>query len=278
MWTTWPGVLSDPVDPLRVGRSMYDRVGRDKGSRTKTTQGAAVPVASMSESATRPGTLPASGSGPVPSARRLRQPSWRDVRLLVGVALVLVSTVAGALVVQAADRTTPMYAAARALTPGESLDPGAVTVVGARVAGSTSRYLAAEAGLRPGLVVLRPVLPGELVPVSAVGDRSQVTLRPVTVPVAPEVADGLTTGMLVDVWVAQHRPEPETGFVEPERLAVDVAVGQRATRHGALGSSSTTAVQVLVAPEVVPKLIHAVDDAAMVTLVPVPSTGAGLDS
>ena len=36
--------------------------------------------------------------------------------------------------------------------------------------------------------------------------------------------------------------------------------------------------RVATVPEVVPKLIHAVDDAAMVTLVPVPSTGAGLDS
>lgn len=214
---------------------------------------------------------------PVPTARRLRQPSWRDVRLLVGLALVALSVVAGALVVSAADRTTPTYSATRALTPGESLAAADLTVVGARVTGGPFAYVSAGEPLRPGLVVLRPVLPGELLAKSAVGDRTQVSLRPVTVPVDPEIADGLTTGMLVDVWVAQHRTDSARGYLEPERVATDVAVGERATRRGALGSASTTAVQVLVEGDVVPQLIHAVDDEDRVTLVPVPTT-AGRDS
>lgn len=212
---------------------------------------------------------------PVPVARRLRQPSWRDVRLLVGVALVLLSVVAGALVVSAADRTTPTYAAAHALTPGEQLEPSDLVVVGSRVAGGTARYLHADGALDPGLVVLRPVLTGELVPLTAVGSQDQVAVRPVTVPVAPEIADGLRTGMLVDVWVAPRRVEGERGYAEPEQLASGAAVGELATRRGALGTSSTTAVQVLVGPDVVPDLIHAVDDESRVTLVPVPGTGAG---
>lgn len=215
---------------------------------------------------------------PVPVARRLRQPSWRDVRLLVGVALVLVSVVAGALVVSAADRTTPTYAAAHALAPGETLDPADLEVVGARVTGGPSRYLSADRPPTSGLVVLRPVLAGELVPVTAVGDPAQVTVRPVTVPVSPEVADSLRTGMLVDVWVAARRDDGPRGYAQPERVASGAAVGERAARRGALGTSSSTAVQVLVGPDVVPRLIHAVDDDARVTLVPVPSTQAGTDS
>jgi hypothetical protein len=202
-------------------------------------------------------------------ARRLRQPSWRDLRLLVGVALVLLSVVVGALVVSGADRTEPTYAATRALLPGQVLDADDLTVVGARVAGGAP-YLSAADGLRAGLVVLRPVLPGELVPLSALGDQGQVAMRPVTVPIDPELADTLTTGLLVDVWVASRRPEGERGYGEPERVASGVPVGERATRHGALGSSSTTALQVLVDGAVVPTLIHAVDDEARITLVPVP--------
>jgi hypothetical protein len=194
--------------------------------------------------------------------------------LVVGLALVLASVVAGALVVSAADRTRPTYAAARTLLPGQSVERADLAVVGARVAGGASRYLDAREPLAPGLVVLRPVLPGELLPRSAVGDPAEVDLRPVTVPVAPEIADALATGMLVDVWVAE-RDEDDRGYAEPERLATDVAVGERATRRGALGSSSTTAVQVLVGADVVPRLIHAVDDESRVTLVPVPSAGAG---
>jgi sulfur carrier protein ThiS len=83
--------------------------------------------------------------------------------------------------------------------------------------------------------------------------------------------------MLVDVWVARHRQDGDRGYDDPVRVASDVAVGERATRHGALGSASTTAVQVLVEGDVVPQLIHAVDDEDRVTLVPVPTTG-GRDS
>lgn len=226
-------------------------------------------------------TMPVTGTAagqPVPVARRLRQPSWRDVRLLVGLALVLVSVVAGALVVSAADRTTATYAATHALSPGEQLEASDLAVVGLRVSAGSSRYLRADQPLAPDLVVLRPVLTGELVPLSAVGGSDEVALRPVTVPVTPEIADGLRTGMLVDVWVAQRRDEGERGYQEPERLATGAAVGELATRRGALGTSSTTAVQVLVGPEVVPKLIHAVDDDARVTLVPVPNPQAGTDS
>jgi hypothetical protein len=208
----------------------------------------------------------------------VRQPSWRDVRLLLGLALVLVSVVAGALVVSAADRTSPTFVAAHALVPGEQLDSSDLVAVGARVTGGPSPYLPADRPPAPGLVVLRPVLAGELVPLSAVGSSDRVQVRPVTVPVAPEVADALRTGMLVDVWVAARRDEGGRGYAEPERLAEAAVVGQRAARRGALGSSSTTAVQVLVGPDVVPQLIHAVDDDARVTLVPVPSTGAGAGS
>ncbi|HET8614908.1 MAG TPA: hypothetical protein VFL94_05220 [Actinomycetales bacterium] len=215
---------------------------------------------------------------PPAAARRLRQPSWRDARLLVGVALVVGSVLAGALVVSAADRTTPTYAAARALMPGEPLRADDVTVVGARVPGGSSRYLRATSGLRPGLVVLRPVLAGELLPSSAVGSQGAVAVRPVTVPVPPEVADGLRPGALVDVWVAERRAEGDRGYEPPALLASGVAVGRHATRRGALGSSSTTAVQVLVEPTVVPQLIHAVDDDAKVTLVPVPGVGVGQQS
>lgn len=254
---------------------------------SRTTQGAAVlhTTTSSSRAATgnptatslpgRPAAPTPAGLAPVASARRLKQPSWRDVRLVVGVLLVLGSVVAGALVVSAADRTTPTYAAAHALTPGESLDAADLVVVGVRLTGTDNRYLVAASGVPAGAVLLRAVQAGELVPLSAVGDRSQVSRRPVTVPVDGDVADGLSTGMLVDVWVAERRTDGERGFEEPTRVAEEVVVGGRATRHGALGSSATTAVQVIVDGAIVPTLIHAVDDEARVTLVPVPGAGAG---
>jgi len=60
---------------------------------------------------------------PKPTAARLRKPSWRDSRLVVGLVLVLLSMAIGAKVIASADDTVPMYAAAAALVPGQPVDP-----------------------------------------------------------------------------------------------------------------------------------------------------------
>src|SRR4051794_35216142 len=54
-----------------------------------------------------------------PTAKRLQRPSWRDARLLVGVALILLGTVLGARLIAGADDTMPMYAASTAIRPGD---------------------------------------------------------------------------------------------------------------------------------------------------------------
>ena len=102
---------------------------------------------------------------------------------MVGVLLVLGSVVAGALIVARADETAPVYAATRVLTPGTTLTQGDVAVVAVRLDSTGSRYLGAESALAAGRVVLRTVAAGELVPLSALGRRDQVDLRPVSVPV-----------------------------------------------------------------------------------------------
>ena len=56
---------------------------------------------------------------PRPTAARLQRPSWRDVRLVVGVVLVLLAVTLGAVVVAAADDTTPVYAVTAGLVPGQ---------------------------------------------------------------------------------------------------------------------------------------------------------------
>jgi hypothetical protein len=56
---------------------------------------------------------------PKPTAARLRKPSWRDSRLVVGLVLVLLSMAIGAKVIASVNDTVPMYAAAAALVPGQ---------------------------------------------------------------------------------------------------------------------------------------------------------------
>lgn len=235
-------------------------------------------VSSQRSSATSQPSPAAVRQGPaaVPTARRIQPPSWRDTRLIVGVGLALAAVVGGATVVAGADETAPIYSAARVLTPGTALGTDDLQVVSVRLESAGAHYLAAGTGLAPGQVVLRTVAAGELVPRSAVGRRDQVELRPVSVPVDADVAEPLTAGVLVDVWVADRDPKgTSSSYGEPRQLAAAAQVSGRSTSRGALGSSTGASVQLLLTDDLVPQLIHAVDNDSRVTLVPVPATLAG---
>lgn len=227
----------------------------------------------MSDTVARAAAARPAGASPVAPARRIQAPSWRDTRLLVGVLLVLGSVVAGALIVARADETAPVYAATRVLTPGTTLTQGDVAVVSVRLDSTGSRYLGAESALAAGRVVLRTVAAGELVPLSALGRRDQVDLRPVSVPVPAEVAEPLAPGVLVDVWVADRDADRGSqAYAAPRLVAAGAEVSGRSTRRGSLGSSTASAVQLLLTSALVPQVIGAVDNGSRITLVPVLAT------
>ena len=81
---------------------------------------------------------------PTPTASRLRAPSWRDARLLVGVLLVLVSTVAGAVVVARADDRVPVYAAKEQVAPGQRLTEADLVRVDVLLGDGAAAYLPAD--------------------------------------------------------------------------------------------------------------------------------------
>jgi hypothetical protein len=197
----------------------------------------------------------------------------------VGLLLVLGSITAGSLVVTAADDTSPVYVALRPLIPGETLDASSLTVLHARLDDAHPRSLAARSTPPQDRVVVRPVAAGDLVPLSAVGSRDEVDLRPVSVPVPQEGSEQVRPGALVDVWVAARNPQRGAGsYSAPRRVAAAVQVAGRSTRQGALGSSTTIAAQILLGPDLLPKVIEAVDNEARITLVPVLATVRGAGS
>jgi len=71
-------------------------------------------------------------------ASRLRRPSWRDSRLLIGVVLVFASVAIGARVVAASDRTVPVFAAASTLTSGHAINRSDLRVVRVRLGSGTA--------------------------------------------------------------------------------------------------------------------------------------------
>ncbi|HZI98101.1 MAG TPA: SAF domain-containing protein [Actinomycetales bacterium] len=208
-----------------------------------------------------------------PVAPRLRPPSWRDPRLVVGVLVVLLGVVLGSLVVSAADDTVPVYAAARTLTPGDAVDADAVRVVDVRLA-AADRYLSAAQPLPDGLVALRSVGEGELLARSGLGDASVLEVKPVGIGVDGVLPAGLDKGSRVDVWVSLPDPERAGAFTEPERLVEAAEVSEVSESGGALGSGGTSTVQVLMEDEPLRGTLAALANGAEVALVLVPGAGS----
>jgi hypothetical protein len=214
--------------------------------------------------------------GELPSvpANRLRRPSWRDPRLAVGVGLVLLSVVLGARVVAAADDTQPAWAAAHTLTPGDPVGPEDVQAVQVRMDGDSRAYLPATGDLPEGLVALRGVGTGELLPPSGVGEVEGVEVRPVGIPVSSALPAGLRKGARVDVWVAEPDVERAGSFSQPRRLVAAAEVAEVNEGGGALGTGNSTTVQVLVGEQELPEALAALANGADVSLVLLPGAGS----
>lgn len=218
-----------------------------------------------------------------PPAARVGTPRWLDLRLMVGVLLVLGSVAVGARVVGAADDTVPVLVAAEDLTVDRPLTAGLVQTRQVLLEDGLARYLSGD--VPEGYVMVRPVAAGELVPRSAVAPADEVAedLRYVTVALpAAELPAGLRPGRVVDVWVA---PDGDAVGAVAEPLLDGVTVTDVGGDSGGLGVSGTEhAVTLAVTPgvaadtldEAVARLVAAARDARVyLAAVPDGSQGVG---
>jgi hypothetical protein len=207
---------------------------------------------------------------PAPVAPRLRRPTWRDPRLVVGVVIVALSVALGSWAVSSAGRTIPMYAAAGTLTPGEQVGPDRLRTVDVRLGASTDQYLRADEPLPEDLVVQRVVDDGELVAHTALGSAEGVDVRAVAVPVGSGLSDRIRKGAVVDLWFV---PEASAGSGapagEPEALVSGVVVEQVDTSDSGLVVAAGGTLHVLVPTDDLPAVLGALSAAGSVAVVPV---------
>ncbi|WP_097186740.1 SAF domain-containing protein [Ornithinimicrobium cerasi] len=205
-------------------------------------------------------------------ARRLEPPSWKDLRLVVGVLLVLLSVAGGIRLVASLDDTTPVYVAARDLLPGQPVREGDLVPVQVRLGDAAARYVDGTAPITTGTHLLRPVATGELVPSAALGTARQALDKTVSVPVDTVAARSLVQGAVVDVWVSRRDPDAVgEAYVDPELLLGGAVLDRVPAESSGLGAGlGRTAVQVVVPADRVGDVIAAVDQGARVTLVPAP--------
>ena len=188
-------------------------------------------------------------AGPAP--RRVRPPRWLDLRLVLGVLLVLGSVLLGARVVTASATTTPVWAAAGDLAAGTALSADDLVAVDVRLDDSAGAYLSTST--RPaGRTLSRPVRSGELLPRAAldtVGGTVQLAL-PVQ---AGYVPPDLHRGQLVDVYAVPSGTTPaavapgDASGTTVTTVVTGATVQAVSGRAQGVLSTATTTVQVVIA-------------------------------
>lgn len=185
-----------------------------------------------------------------PRATRVgRRPGWLDPRLVAGVLLVLVAVLGGAFVVAAAGRSTQVWTVRSDLAPGAAVTQADVTPMSVRfVSGPLAdHYLPAGAPLPAGMIAVRPLGAGELLPRDAVATAPPVPRVEVPLAVAPgDLPPSLHPGQLVDVWSVPTESRAG-GAAAPVavRVMAGVPVQSLTTGTGLGGSGATTATVAL---------------------------------
>lgn len=196
-----------------------------------------------------PTMLPRSGTGsaavpPSPPATRHRRPSWRDPRLVAGVVMVAGSVLLGSQLLAGADDTVTVWSARTALPAGTGvtaadLRPSQVRFTSDQLA---ERYVP-TASAPEGMVLLRDVAAGELLPRAALGAAAAEETAELPVAVSSDaIPAGLRPGELVDVWVTPAQRSTDGG--PAVRVLEQVPVVAVPQHSSALGPASTRQVVV----------------------------------
>lgn len=196
---------------------------------------------------------------------RLKKPSWKDPRLLVGVLLILASVVGVISLLGSADKTTEVFAAREAIAVGEKLSPDNVSRVKVRLGDVESRYITAESGMPEGVVAVQRIGKDQLLPRESLGNVDVLDRKPVAVTVQEALPDQAVAGTRVDVWVSM--PDARNGFAPPKLLLPGAEIAQVSPGSTALGSSKSTVLMVLVGDEHMPSLLGAQANDAKISVV-----------
>jgi hypothetical protein len=135
-----------------------------------------------------------------PAARRVELPSWLDLRLALGVLLVLGSVLLGARVVSSARDTYPRVTARHDLAAGTIVTAQDVTLAHVQLPRHGDGIYLPRVQEAVGKQLSRPVSAGELVPRRALDEVAAQTT--VTIPLDAQAAPELRKGERIELWLS----------------------------------------------------------------------------
>ena len=195
----------------------------------------------------------------------LSSPRRLDLRLIIGVVIVIATALAGFALVSAADNTTSVYTAAKSLSPGHVIKDSDLVLTDVKLGKSSSAYLDAK-GLAQGAVVTKAVAAGELVPLSAVGTAKQVATTNVVVQLDLPLSSDVIVGSTVDVWASMAAGQ---GIFGPPAVVISGAqIAHITEATGLAASTGGVRVEIVVPQSKVAALLESQANGDAISLVP----------
>lgn len=198
-----------------------------------------------------------------PRVRRMARAKKKDPRLLIGIALMIASMLAGALAFSAASATTAVVAVTRDIAAGEVISTADLKVVEVNVGDAHGVYVSRAVDVPQGALAESSLSAGQLLPKGAVGQPNDSALRPVSIAIDQQLSTTLAQGDVVEVWRTKADNPKDTAAI------VDRAVVRTLEQGGGLGMQETR-VEVLVPASAVPKILEAMGSEDLLYVIEVP--------
>lgn len=190
-----------------------------------------------------------------------------DVRLLIGLGLVVASVLGVVGLIAAVDRRVPAYVAASTLEPGSRLDPDRLLERQVSLDGAEGGYLLVGQLPADGLVVTRTIREGELISLAALGDPVGVDSTTVVVAPAIPVSGTITAGSVVDLWAAE--PSSDGRLVDPPWVLVaDAVVVDVVVETGFASAGRAVTVELLIPRTRLAIVLQTITDRGELSVVP----------
>lgn len=205
-------------------------------------------------------------------AHRLQKPGWKDPKLLVGLALILLSVVSVIGVVRATNQTETFYALARDVPVGQKITVEDLREVDVRLSDSASRYMRNTQEIAEGMRAKDFLRSGELLRVDAVTTTDTDQHRKATVVLDSTVVSTFSAGDRVDIWISQ-KAENKNAYGSPEVVMQSAYISKVTSEESMIGSTGKSAVQLLVTEDALGKVLDATNNESKINLVPTSYAG-----
>lgn len=189
-------------------------------------------------------------------ARRRRVTRRPDARLLLGVALVLVSVVVGARLLNSPEEGATVWSLRGPLAAGTTIERDDLMPVTVSLGDSMGHYVPATESLA-GTTLNRHLVAGELIPIAAVTEPE--TGRLVSVPVeAAHAPTGLARGQRIDILATY---DAGTAAARTETVLSAVPVQEVQSGGGGLSTAASWSVVVVVPTDEAVRVVQALQSA-----------------